>query len=111
MAIQKQLGQSAPAADTDTVIYTNTSGLEVTGMVMTCCNHHATLADTLHIYQDDDAGLHTDAQMLYSNFSVAAGSTARLAIGPMSTASGTVSVNSVLAHITFTLHGTETLKT
>lgn len=110
MSIQKQLGQSAPAANTDTVLYTNTSGLQLTGMIITCCNHGG-VDDTIHIYQDDDGSVHTDATSLYFDYPVALGSTVRLAIGPMATTSGTVSVNSVLAHVTFTLHGTETLIT
>lgn len=110
MAIQKQLGQSAPVADSDTLLYTNTNGLEVSNMIMTCCNHGNT-DDTVHIFQDDDGALNDVGQALYHDYPVAAADTVRLAIGPMSTTNGTIYVNSVLAHVTFTLHGTEKLIT
>lgn len=105
MSTQGQLGQSDPAADTDTVIYTVPATTEVSNMMLTCCNTGGS-HDTVTVYQDDGGGDHTEDEMIYSGYPVPPNRTVRLPIGPMSTATGTVSVNSKLGYITFTLNGT-----
>ena len=108
--IQKQLGQTQTGAGTETTIYTVPSNTEASNLILTCCNVTAS-ADTIQVYQDDNGASSTSAEALYFDLPIAAKATLKLAIGPMSTATGTIRVSSATANaVTFTLHGMERIR-
>ena len=110
---QKILGQTLNAAlGTPTQIYIVPASTEASGLVLTICNTTAA-ASFFRVFQDDDGTGVADVNQLYQGVDggvndLAAYTTTRLAIGPMSTVNGTIHVASETASaITFTLHGTE----
>ena len=105
---QKQLGQVADGTgDTPTTLYTLPASTQASGLVVTVCNVGA--ADAYRITQDDNGTTALVGQALHWDVAIAANTTVRLPIGPMSTATGTIRVSSTTANrITFTLHGIET---
>ena len=102
---QKQLGQVADGVgDTPTTLYTLAASTQASGLVITVCNVGA--ADDYRITQDDNGTVGTIVTALHWDVAIAANTTVRIPVGPMSTATGTIRVSSSTAdRITFTLHG------
>lgn len=110
---QKILGQTLNAAlGTPTQIYIVPAGTEASNLVLTICNTTAA-ASFFRVFQDDDGtGVAAVNQIQQGvsdgNNDVAAYTTTRIVLGPMSTEDGTIHVASETSNaLTFTLHGTE----
>lgn len=108
MAVTKQLAQAAGTA-ADAVLYTPDAGKTAANLIMIVCNTDAA-ASYFSIYQDDDGAVHTAATALYFQTVIAANTTVRLLLPPMTDAAGNISVACETdADCTFTLQGTEML--
>ena len=110
---QKILGQVLnPVLATPTLIYTVPAGTEASNLVLTICNTTAS-PSFFRVFQDDDgSGVAAVNQIQQGvdggNNDVAAYTTVRIPIGPMSNATGTIHVASETANaLTFTLYGIE----
>lgn len=108
MATIGQLGQARDSTgDTATTVYTVPSNVRATNLIMTIANTTAT-ADDYRIFQDDNGTTADASTALFYDVAIAANTTIRVSLGPMSTATGTIRVSSSTANaITFTLHGSE----
>jgi len=105
----KILGQVRPANTSHAVIYTVPANTETTGMVLNIASVDG-VDSTYRITQDAAGGTPGNNFAVAWNVPILADTVERVAIGPMNTSGGEVSVRTSGANdLTFTLYGTERL--
>lgn len=102
----KILGQSAPAATTETALYTVPAATEAIISTITVCNRAATSA-TFRIYVAADGAATANAQYLIYDSSINANTTAAFTLGITVNASDVIRIYASTANLSFNAFGTE----
>jgi len=102
----KVLGQSNPAATTDTTLYTVPSATETVVSTISICNLAATAATYRIAVRPDGATLANSHYIAY-DASLPANDTAMITVGLTMNASDVVTVRASSASVTFGLFGSE----
>lgn len=102
----KILGQSAPAATTETALYTVPASTETIISTITVCNRGSSTA-TYRIYVADNGAATANAQYLVYDANVIAKETIALTLGIALNASDVLRVYASSADLSFNAFGTE----
>jgi hypothetical protein len=102
----KILGQSAPAATTETALYTVPSATETIISTITVCNRGSSAA-TYRIYVADNGAATANAQYVVYDASILAKETIALTLGVALNASDVLRVYASSADLSFNAFGTE----
>lgn len=102
----KILGQAAPAADTDTDLYTVPGSTEAVASTMLVCNRGSSEADFRVAVRPAGATL-ADEHYVYYDAPLAANATFAATVGLSLAASDVVTVRASSANVSFTLSGVE----
>lgn len=102
----KVLGQSAPAATTETALYTVPAATSTVVSSLTVCNRDAG-PSTFRISVSVGGGVTASKDYLYYNLTVAAGDTFAATLGLTLSATDVVRVYASTANVSFNLFGLE----
>jgi hypothetical protein len=102
----KILGQSAPAATTETALYTVPASTEAIISTITVCNRAATAA-TYRIYIAANGAATSNAQYIAYDATISANQTVALTLGITLDAADVIRVYGSTANLSFNAFGTE----
>lgn len=102
----KVLGQSAPAADTDTTLYTVPASTETVVSTITCCNRGTVSANIRVAIRPDGAAI-ANQHYIYYDLALPANETFAATFGVTLDASDVVTIRADTADTSFNLFGQE----